>query len=137
MRILHTMLRTGDLQRSIDFGADVVINSLTKWMGGHGTGIGGIVLDAGRFDWKGERFPNGRPRVPDDILRRMQNVVTEEAWSVLWREGYQFQFEGNWTRLHPDRILVGEHGVEALRTKVAERDPYGAPEPRQRAVDML
>ena len=57
--------------------------------------------------WKGERFPNGRPRVPDDILRRMQNVVTEEAWSVLWREGYQFQFEGNWTRLHPDRILVG------------------------------
>ena len=57
--------------------------------------------------WKGERFPDGRPRVPDDILRRMQNVVTEEAWSVLWREGYQFQFEGNWTRLHPDRILVG------------------------------
>jgi regulator of RNase E activity RraA len=57
--------------------------------------------------WKGERFPDGRPRVPDDILRRMARVRTEEAWSVLWRHEYQFQFEGNWTRLHPDRILVG------------------------------
>ena len=57
--------------------------------------------------WEGERFPDGRPRVPDDILRRMARVRTEEAWSVLWRQGYQFQFEGNWTRLHPERILVG------------------------------
>ena len=57
--------------------------------------------------WTGERFPDGRPRVPDDILRRMQRVVTEEAWSVLWQHGYHFQFEGNWTRLHPDRVLVG------------------------------
>jgi regulator of RNase E activity RraA len=57
--------------------------------------------------WEGERFPDGRPRVPDDILRRMKRVRTEEAWSVLWRHGYQFQFEGNWTRLHPDRVLVG------------------------------
>jgi len=58
-------------------------------------------------EWKGERFPDGRPRVPDDILRRMKNVRTEEAWSVLWQKGYQFQFEGNWTRLHKERILVG------------------------------
>jgi regulator of RNase E activity RraA len=57
--------------------------------------------------WVGERFPDGRPRVPDDILRRMERVRTEEAWSVLWRQGYQFQFEGNWTRLHPERVLVG------------------------------
>jgi regulator of RNase E activity RraA len=57
--------------------------------------------------WKGERFPNGRPRVPDEILRRMERVRTEEAWSVLWRHEYQFQFEGNWTRLHPERVLVG------------------------------
>ena len=57
--------------------------------------------------WKGERFPDGRPRVSDDILRRIKNVITEEAWSVLWRAGYEFQFEGNWTRLHPDRVLVG------------------------------
>jgi O-acetylhomoserine (thiol)-lyase len=44
------------LLRSIDYGADVVINSLTKWMGGHGTGIGGIVVDAGKFDWTDPKF---------------------------------------------------------------------------------
>jgi len=44
------------LLRSIEHGADIVINSLTKWMGGHGTGIGGIVIDSGKFDWKDSKF---------------------------------------------------------------------------------
>ena len=44
------------LLKSIDHGADVVVNSLTKWMGGHGTAIGGIVVDAGKFDWKDPKF---------------------------------------------------------------------------------
>ncbi len=57
--------------------------------------------------WQGERFPDGRPRVSDDILQRMQKVTTEEAWSVLWNKGYHFQFEGNWLNLHPDQTLVG------------------------------
>ena len=55
--IVDATFTTPVLQKSIDFGADVVVNSLTKWMGGHGTGIGGIVLDSGRFNWKGDRFP--------------------------------------------------------------------------------
>lgn len=42
--------------KPIDYGADIVIHSLTKWMGGHGTGIGGIVVDAGRFDWTDTKF---------------------------------------------------------------------------------
>ncbi|WP_088008616.1 O-acetylhomoserine aminocarboxypropyltransferase/cysteine synthase family protein [Indiicoccus explosivorum] len=41
----------------IEFGADVVIHSATKWIGGHGTAIGGIAVDAGKFDWTGGRFP--------------------------------------------------------------------------------
>ncbi len=41
----------------IDFGADVVVHSATKWIGGHGTTIGGIVVDAGKFDWTQGRFP--------------------------------------------------------------------------------
>lgn len=44
------------LFRPIEHGADIVIHSLTKWMGGHGTGIGGIVVDAGRFDWTDPKF---------------------------------------------------------------------------------
>ncbi|SOC42293.1 O-acetylhomoserine aminocarboxypropyltransferase/cysteine synthase family protein [Ureibacillus acetophenoni] len=41
----------------IEFGADVVIHSATKWIGGHGTTIGGIIVDAGKFDWTQGRFP--------------------------------------------------------------------------------
>jgi O-acetylhomoserine (thiol)-lyase len=44
------------LLRTIEHGADIVVNSLTKWMGGHGTAIGGIVTDAGTFDWKDKKF---------------------------------------------------------------------------------
>lgn len=57
--------------------------------------------------WEGERFPDGRPRVPDDILERMKLVTTEEAWGVLRQNGFNFQFAGNWINLHPERVLVG------------------------------
>lgn len=42
--------------RPLEHGADIVIHSLTKWMGGHGTGIGGIVIDSGKFDWTDPKF---------------------------------------------------------------------------------
>lgn len=44
------------LFRPIDYGANIVIHSLSKWIGGHGTGIGGAVVDAGNFDWTDEKF---------------------------------------------------------------------------------
>jgi 4-hydroxy-4-methyl-2-oxoglutarate aldolase len=52
-------------------------------------------------------FPDGRPRVPDDLLERMKLVTTEEAWSVLRNHGYHRQFEGNWIETHPGKITVG------------------------------
>src|SRR5690349_15134611 len=55
----------------------------------------------------GERFPDGRPRVPDDLLERMKLVTTEEAWGVLRRHGYHRQFEGSWMETHPGKITVG------------------------------
>lgn len=54
-----------------------------------------------------DRFDNGRPKVPDDLIERMKLVTGEEAWSVLTKHGYNYQFEGNWVNLHPDRVLVG------------------------------
>jgi O-acetylhomoserine (thiol)-lyase len=55
--IVDATFTTPYLLKTIDLGADIVINSLTKWLGGHGAGIGGIVTDAGRFDWKAGRHP--------------------------------------------------------------------------------
>jgi O-acetylhomoserine (thiol)-lyase len=46
------------LCRPFDHGADIVVHSCTKWIGGHGTSIGGVIVDSGRFDWSGGRFPD-------------------------------------------------------------------------------
>jgi O-acetylhomoserine (thiol)-lyase len=54
--IVDATFTTPYLLKSIAYGADIVVNSLTKWMGGHGTGIGGVVVDAGKFDWKDSKF---------------------------------------------------------------------------------
>jgi O-acetylhomoserine (thiol)-lyase len=55
--IVDDTFTTPYLTRPIDWGADVVVHSLTKWTGGHGTGIGGIVVDSGRFNWAGGKHP--------------------------------------------------------------------------------
>jgi len=54
--LIDATFTTPGLLRTIEHGADIVINSLTKWMGGHGTGIGGVVIDAGKFDWTDPKF---------------------------------------------------------------------------------
>ena len=58
-------------------------------------------------EWKGDRSDDGRPRVAADVLKRVENVTTEEAWAVLWNKGYQFQFESGWQTLNPGKVLVG------------------------------
>ncbi|MFQ6040462.1 MAG: RraA family protein [Candidatus Poribacteria bacterium] len=58
-------------------------------------------------EWKGERFPDGRPKVPDDIIERMKNVTITQSWSVLRNHGYNWQYEGNWKCTHPGQVLVG------------------------------
>jgi regulator of RNase E activity RraA len=57
--------------------------------------------------YKGVRFKTGRPKVPDQLLKRMKMVTTEEAWGVLAGQGYHFQYEGDWLNLHPERRIVG------------------------------
>ncbi len=58
-------------------------------------------------EWHGERFPDGRPKVPDDILDRMKTVTLEEAWAVLQTNGFMHQYEDGWLSIHPDKVLVG------------------------------
>ena len=53
----NTFGAAGYLGRPIDHGADIVVASATKWIGGHGTSIGGIIVDSGNFDWRNEKFP--------------------------------------------------------------------------------
>ena len=58
-------------------------------------------------EWEGDRLPDGRPMVPDDILERMKHVSIEEAWAVIRRYGYHNKFAGGWKMIHDDVPIVG------------------------------
>ncbi|MGZ4907535.1 MAG: O-acetylhomoserine aminocarboxypropyltransferase/cysteine synthase family protein [Halobacteriota archaeon] len=76
--IVDNTVATPMLCRPIDYGADVVVNSLTKFMSGHGTVIGGIIVDAGNFDWTNGRFP--ALTEPDPTYN---NLVYTDAFSDI------------------------------------------------------
>ena len=58
-------------------------------------------------EWKGERFADGRPKVPDNIIQRMKSVSVEEAWAVMKNAGYGYQVAEGWQQINPDSVLVG------------------------------
>jgi 4-hydroxy-4-methyl-2-oxoglutarate aldolase len=58
-------------------------------------------------DWHGDRFPDGRPNVPDSVLSRLKNVTADEAWDGLQEAGYRNQFEGGWKVINPGPRLAG------------------------------
>jgi len=58
-------------------------------------------------EWKGERSPDGRPKVSDAILERLKKISIEEAWGVLRNKGYMNQFESGWEVINPDEPMTG------------------------------
>ena len=58
-------------------------------------------------EWKGDRYLDGRPKVPVTLLERMKKVTLEEAWAVLKNENYKYQYAENWMTINPDSVLVG------------------------------
>ncbi len=73
----------------------------------------GMFTDEQRIDitreWKGDRFADGRPKVPDEVLDRLKHTTAEEAWGLVGMRGYRHQFEGGWKTLNvkPGERLVG------------------------------
>ncbi|MGE8232430.1 MAG: O-acetylhomoserine aminocarboxypropyltransferase/cysteine synthase family protein [Stenotrophomonas sp.] len=63
--IVDNTVATPYLQRSFDFGADIVVHSLTKYLGGHGTSLGGAIVDSGRFPWAEHKARFPRLNTPD------------------------------------------------------------------------
>ena len=58
-------------------------------------------------DWHGDRFPDGRPRVADDLLKRAEQVSIEDVWEFLRSKGYDNQFESGWQALHIEKPFAG------------------------------
>jgi regulator of RNase E activity RraA len=57
--------------------------------------------------WKGERFPDGRPKLPDDLLKRAVDCTIEDIWGFLRQRGYVNQYESGWHMLHENRPFAG------------------------------
>src|SRR6478672_260823 len=95
--------------------------------------------------WQGERFEDGRPKVPDDILKRMKSVSVEEAWAVMKNAGYGYQVAEGWLQINPDSVLVGRAVTATFMP--ARPDVWGAIDARGKkagkrgqntwAVDLL
>ncbi len=64
-------------------------------------------LHALTAEWQGDRFPDGRPRVSDEVIEELRTASIEQIWAVLWEAGYEHQFEGDWKVTHPGKRLVG------------------------------
>jgi len=58
-------------------------------------------------NWHGERFADGRPKVPDAVLDRLKDATADQAWDVLGDAGFPNQFEDNWKVINPGKRLVG------------------------------
>ena len=58
-------------------------------------------------EWKGDRFPDGRPKLPDALLKRAVDMTIEDVWEYLRAHGYRNQYEGGWQALHMDKPFAG------------------------------
>lgn len=57
--------------------------------------------------WTGERFADGRPKVGENLIKRLSNISLEDCWQYLQNQGYNNQFESGWQIIHPEQVLVG------------------------------
>lgn len=74
-----TFAMGGYMIRPIDYGADVVIHSATKWLCGHGTTIGGVIVDSGKFDWrKSDKFPS----ITEPCLSQDNTIFGEKFYPI-------------------------------------------------------
>lgn len=104
--------------RPIEHGADVVIHSLTKWIGGHGTAIGGIVVDAGKFDWTIEKFANfNEPDSSYHGLRYAHDLgpLTSMAFALRMR---LVPLRNLGSCISPDNSWIALQGLETLALRM-------------------
>src|SRR5205814_7811919 len=90
---------------------DLILGSLALGLAARGRAQLGMFSKEQRIDltreWSGERFADGRPKVPDSVLEERRTVDSEEAWGVLQANGYRNQYEPGWQVINRGDRLVG------------------------------
>ena len=118
--VVDATFTTPYLLRSIELGADIVVNSLTKWLGGHGSAIGGIVTDAGTFDWSDPKFSLfNQPDKNYHGLRWAIDLPPELRKIAFALRNRTVPLRNIGACLSPDNAWIFIQGVESLGLRMA------------------
>ncbi|MBT9173553.1 MAG: L-methionine gamma-lyase [Syntrophomonadaceae bacterium] len=104
------------LSQPIAYGADIVVHSATKFIGGHGTSIGGVIVDSGKFDWTGGRFPDLTE--PDPSYHGLRYVETFGALAYILKARVQLLRDIG-ASLSPFNAFLFLQGLETLPLRMA------------------
>lgn len=108
------------IAKPIQWGADIVVHSATKWIGGHGTTIGGIVVDGGRFDWNHERFPGFTE--PDKSYAGLRYVdIGPAAYATKFRVQLLRDIGAS---LSPQNAFLLLQGLETLHLRIEHHNRH-------------
>ncbi|WP_163338248.1 O-acetylhomoserine aminocarboxypropyltransferase/cysteine synthase family protein [Desulfopila sp. IMCC35008] len=123
--IVDSTFTPPSMLRPIEYGADIVIHSLTKWLGGHGTGLGGIVIDAGNFDWTNPKF--SLYNVPDDSYHGLRYAhdlgeLNPVAFALRMR---LVPLRNLGACITPDNSWMFLQGIETLALRVERHSENG------------
>ena len=115
--VVDNTFATPFLCRPLEFGADIVVQSATKFLGGHGTSIGGIIVDSGRFDWDNGRFPMMTEPVPSYNGLRWWDNFGEYAFATKVRSE---QLRDVGASISPFNAWQIMQGIETLAQRMTE-----------------
>ncbi|KAG6836014.1 hypothetical protein H0H93_012225 [Arthromyces matolae] len=120
----NTFGACGTIARPLDLGADIVVESATKWIGGHGTVIGGVIVDSGRFDWGAStKFPGFTTPIEGDGGWVGTNLVGHTFWDVFKEKSFTTKLRYDLLRdlgacLAPQSAWLLIQGLETLSIRV-------------------
>ena len=115
--VVDNTFATAYLCRPLEFGADIVVQSATKFLGGHGTSIGGVIVDSGRFDWGNGRFPVMTEPVPSYNGLKWWDNFGEYAFSTRVRSE---QLRDVGASMSPFNAFQIMQGIETLPQRMSE-----------------
>ncbi len=115
--VVDNTFATPFLCRPLEYGADIVVQSATKFLGGHGTSIGGVIVDSGRFDWGNGRFPLMTEPIPSYNGLRWWDNFGEYAYATKVRSE---QLRDVGATISPFNAFQIMQGIETLPQRMTE-----------------
>ncbi|HET7656991.1 MAG TPA: PLP-dependent aspartate aminotransferase family protein [Bacillales bacterium] len=117
--IVDNTFATPYLCQPIKWGADIVVHSATKWIGGHGTSIGGVIVDGGRFNWNSEKFPGFTE--PDESYHGIRYAIDFATLAFITKARVQLLRDIG-ACLSPFNAFLLLQGLETLHLRIREHN---------------